>query len=71
MAFNYSKLRGRIIEKFGSQGAFAEALGKKEQTVSAKLNNRIGLTKEDILEWSELLGIENAEYGAYFFTQDV
>ena len=65
--FDYSKLRGRIVEKYGSQLNFAKALGKAEQTVSAKLNNTVGLTRQDIITWSELLEISECDYGAYFF----
>ena len=36
MSFNYSKLRGRIIEKFGTQGCFARKLGVSERTLSLK-----------------------------------
>ena len=71
MAFNYSELRGRIVATFGSQGAFAEAVGKKEQQISAKLNNKVGITKEEIIDWSEKLGIDSSEYGKYFFTKEV
>lgn len=71
LAFNYSKLKGRIVEKYGSQRAFAQALGQKDQTISRKLNNTVGITKEEIIEWSAKLGIDSAEYGAYFFAKEV
>lgn len=71
MAFDYSKLRGRIVEKFGSQSAFANAIGKQEQAVSAKLNNRVGITKDEIIEWSEVLGIDPDDYARYFFAKEV
>lgn len=71
MAFNYSKLRGRIVEKYGTQSNFADALGKPIQTISTKLNNKVGFTREDILVWSKLLDISESEYGAYFFDRNV
>lgn len=66
--FNYRKLRGRIVEKFGTCGAFAKKIGIYKQTLSAKLNGDIGITKEDIIEWSEILEIEKEEIGVFFFT---
>ena len=69
--FDYSKLKGRIVEKFGTLSNFSEALGIKVQTVSAKLKGRNTITKSDIIKWSELLGIEYSEIGVYFFTPKV
>ena len=40
MAFNYSKLRGRIIEKYGSQSDFAKAFGCSDRTLSLKMNGK-------------------------------
>lgn len=68
MSMEYSKLRGRIVEKYGSMTAFAEKLNIKVQTVSRKLNSDIGFTKNDILVWSELLDIPKEEIGIYFFS---
>ena len=66
---NYSKLRGRIIEKFGSQSRFAKHLGITEQTVTAKLNGRSRFTQEDIIAWCNALDIEPENVGDYFFVQ--
>lgn len=63
------ELRGRIIQKFGSQGRFAKHIGKTEQTVTAKLNNRVQFTQNDILEWCNALDIQADEVGKYFFDQ--
>lgn len=68
MSMTYSKLRGRIVEKFGTITAFSEVLGKKVQTVSRKLNSDLGFTKDDILDWCELLEIPKEEIGIYFFS---
>lgn len=65
----YSKLRGRIIEKYGSYSAFADAIGEHRTVVSRKLNGDVGITKQDIIDWSQALGIELSEYGIYFFAQ--
>ena len=71
MAFNYSKLRGKIVECYGSQTAFANAFGISENTMSLKLNNKTRFTSDDIIKIADMLKIEQAEVGEYFFTQEV
>lgn len=71
VAFDYSKLRGRIIEKYGSQGLFAQALGCSERTISLKMNNLRAWTQRDIVKASELLDIHEDEIQDYFFKQKV
>lgn len=66
---NYLKLKGRIIEKFGSQQSFAKHIGVTEQTVTAKLNGRSRFSQDDIICWCKALGIKTANVGDYFFTQ--
>lgn len=61
------KLRGKIIEIFGSQGAFAKAIGKTEQSVTAKLNGRSQFSQGDIVEWSNALMLGVNDVGSYFF----
>lgn len=68
MNFEYRKLRGRIIEKFGSQGKFAEFLNVSEVTVSNKLRGVTQFSQDDIVNWCEALEIPLDEAGAYFFT---
>ena len=71
MAFHYNKLRGRIVEKFGSQSNFADIFGVSENTMSLKLNNKVRFTSDDIIKATELLDIPPEEVGIYFFTQKV
>lgn len=71
MAFDYSKLRGRIIEKYSSQTAFTKAFGVSENTLSLKLNNKIRFTTDDIIKMSKMLEIPKNEIGQYFFTLEV
>lgn len=66
---NYSKLKGRIVEKFGSQGRLAKHLEISEQTVTAKLNGRSRFTQEDIIAWCNALDIDAENVGDYFFAQ--
>jgi hypothetical protein len=65
---SYSKLRGRIREKFGTQAAFAEAMGKSTTTVSAKLRGAVDWTRQEIEDACNLLDIPATEVGSYFFT---
>lgn len=69
MAKTYSKLRGRIVEVYGSQRAFGKQLKLSEQSITAKLNGRTEFSQDDIVKWCNLLGIEAKEVGDYFFTQ--
>ena len=69
--YDYSKLRGRIKEKFGTEGNFAEALGVSRVTVSNKFNRGKGLSQAVSLKWAELLDISQNEIGVYFFTLKV
>lgn len=69
--FDYSKLLGRIVEKFRTQSAFADALGIAKQTVNAKIQGNIEITKQDIVKWSTLLEIPLEEIGVYFFKTKV
>lgn len=67
MAYTYAKLKGRIVEKFGTQKAFADAIGISENSMSKKLNGLTGFSQEDIVLWSEKLEIDLREAGKYFF----
>lgn len=67
MPYTYNKLKGKIVEVFGNQNNFASKLGVSEVSVSRKLNRKTEFSQSDIERWSNLLGIETAEYGDYFF----
>lgn len=65
----YAKLRGRIREKFGTNTAFAQAMGIDPASVSFKLNNRTPWKREDIEKACELLEIPIEEVYIYFFSE--
>ena len=71
MAYDYSKLLGRIVEKYGSQTRFAVAFGMSERSLSLKLNGQRTFKQTDISKACELLGIEGSDIPAYFFTLKV
>lgn len=66
---DYSKLRGRIVEKFGKQGAFAEKIGYSEKSVSEWLNNQKYWPHEAIIAAVDALEIPIGDVGTYFFTR--
>lgn len=67
----YSKLRGRIKEIFGTQKAFAEALGMNEGTLSLKLGGTAEWTRAEIVKACMLLGIPLEKAHLYFFALEV
>lgn len=71
MAFNYSKLRGRIIEKFGTQSDFARALGCSERTLSLKMTGKRPWKQAEILAAIKLLELSKEDIQDYFFTLEV
>lgn len=71
MAYDYSKLLGRITEKFGTQGRFSAAMGMSERSLSLKLNNKVPFKQPEISKASELLDISEADIYPYFFTIEV
>lgn len=64
---SFAKLRGRIVEKFGSQSAFAAAMGWREALLSAKLNNKSAWSFPEVMKACELLEIPLNEAHLYFF----
>lgn len=67
---SYSKLRGRIREKYGTQEAFAKAMNMNYTTLSNKLNGKTEWTREEIERACTLLEIPVQEIPAYFFNLD-
>lgn len=71
MKFNYSKLRGKIIEICGSQKIFAEKMGVSERTLSLKLANKIAFKQNEILKAMKILNIPIEKIEEYFFNTKV
>ena len=67
MAFNYSKLRGKIYEKFRSQTEFAKALKTNDKAVTMVLTRKRFFRDYEIVEWCKLLGIDKSDIPEYFF----
>ena len=69
--FDYNKLRGRIVEKYGSISGLCNALKITNVTASRKLNGLTGFSQEDIEKWSKALDIDPDDYAAFYFTHKV
>ena len=69
MSYDYSRLLGRITEKFGSQRAFAKAVGMSENSISRKLTGKETITVGNMEDWSrpELLDIAPKQYPIFYF----
>ena len=66
--YEYRKLIGRIIEKYGTRKEFAKEVGLSENSMSLKLNGKTGFSRDDMIQWGKLQDIDVAEFGSYFFT---
>lgn len=65
--FDYSKLRGRIREKIGTENDFAKAVGIGRTSLSKKLNNRVEFTQNEMKEAAIVLEIQDKDIPDYFF----
>lgn len=73
MEYDYSALRGRIVEIFGTQARFAAAMGRSERTISLKLDNKVEWKQDEMILASKILKFENgvASIPKYFFARKV
>lgn len=69
--YDYSKLKGRIVEKVGTQRRFSELIGVSEHTLSSKLCSHTPWTQTEIAQSCEVLDISPERIAAYFFTREV
>ena len=65
--FNYSKLKGLITEKCGTQKAFADLLGINESTLTGKLRGKTYFSQEEIYRAIDILEIDHGQISQYFF----
>lgn len=68
MCYDYSKLRGRIAEKFGNQSEFAKQMNWSNRTLSLKLNNKVYWKQPEIIMAVNLLKLKDSDIQDYFFT---
>lgn len=68
--YDHNKLRGKIREKFGSEVEFAKKIGVSQATLSAKLNNKVDLSRTEIINMQEALEISQDEFYSIFFLKE-
>lgn len=71
MDYDYSKLKGKIREVYGTDAAFGKAMGLGRTSLSQKLNNKSEWAQDEMEKAMELLNIPRASIRAYFFTHIV
>ena len=69
--FDYARLRGKIKEIFGTQDAFAYAIGLCRVSVSQRLNNQLEFSQQEMFRSADVLGFSRGEIPEYFFTEKV
>lgn len=65
----YRKLRGKIVEVYGTQDAFSGAMEMSKVTLNLKLNCKSDWTAPEIVKACELLSIPLSEAWLYFFAE--
>lgn len=63
--FDYSKLKGKIIEKFGTQINFVNNISMTEPTFIKKINGNSYFTQKEICEILNVLQVEIDGYSVY------
>ena len=69
--YDYSKLLGRIKEKFGTRENLVEHITISCTSLNLRLKNKLKFNQQDITELCEVLEIEEEEIPAYFFKTKV
>lgn len=67
MKFNYNKLKGKIIEQYGSQKEFIKHISMTETTFIKKVKNGY-FTQDEMYEIIETLHLSLSDIPIYFFT---
>lgn len=65
--FDYQKLKGKIVEVFDTQSAFAKAMDMNITPINQRLNGVVEWKTPEIVKACELLGIELDSAWKYFF----
>ena len=71
MERDYRKLRGKIVDVYGTMSNFAKEMGYSERTISLKINGKVDFSQSDIVKMVSLLGLRDKDIPIYFFTNKV
>ena len=71
MERDYRKLRGKIVEVYGTMSSFVKEMGYSERTISLKINGKVDFSQSDIVKMVSLLGLRDKDIPIYFFTNKV
>lgn len=69
--YDYSKLLGRIKEKYGTRDNLVEKITISSTSLNLRLNNKLKFDQQDIKELCEALDIQEIEIPDYFFQEKV
>ena len=64
--YKYAELHGKIISRYGTLAAFADALEINKNSVSNKLSGRTPWKEREISKSCELLSISPVDVAFYF-----
>lgn len=68
---NTNKIKARMIELNLNQTEVAAQIGIAQSTFNQKINNARPMFLEEVEKLQELLNIDNADFGEYFFYHGV
>ena len=71
MDYDYSKLKGKIVEFYETHTAFAKAMKMGRVSLYRKLNNQSEWTQDEMERAMSLLKIPRSSVRAYFFNHKV
>ena len=69
--FDYSKLRGKVVEVLGDLKTLAERLGMSYITMMHRTHSRFPFSQFEIIDMCDILGIPYEQIPEYFFTLKV
>lgn len=70
MAFNFNKLKGRIVEVLGTREVFCEKMGFTHATLYNTFSGKRYFTQLEIDKACEILNIPHDEIPTYFFNKN-
>ena len=71
ITYDYSKLLGRIKEKYGTRENLVKKITISSTSLNLRLNNKLRFDQQDIKELCMALDIEEEEIPDYFFQEKV